>query len=781
MLKRLFAICILLLCAHTLLRGENPVQVSEVYLDPGLGDPETFVPLEFLLDEVSKRTAVPLELSDRMNGERGQILLVNPSFSAWPPGSQDLLQAYPLPDEKEGYRVLSIGRQIYLQGTDFRGLLYGIGYFLRKADFTGTLKWEENSISTAPDKPIRGHQLGYRNTANSYDAWTTEQYEQYLRDMIVFGTNSIENTPSHGEQSPHFKLPRQQMNVEISRLSEKYQLDYWIWTPIEFDLRDKKNAKDFLQRQEDLYRALPRLNAVFIPGGDPGDNPPERVLPMMEKMAEILKKHHPEAVLWLSLQGFDTGDSQYVYDYLSRQAPQWMGGLVAGPGSPPMAETREALPEQYALRHYPDITHTVRCQYPNWWWDPAYNFTLGREPINPQPLRYRNIVRHTEEYTDGFITYSDGMHDDLNKMVWSQLGWDKETDIQVLVQEYANYFLDSRDAGRIADALFALEQNWDGAIKYNGAVMGTLHVWQFLSRDRELEETGSEWRWNMYLLRAYYDALLRKRFIYEEKLEQQANAVMRKSKKLGSAAVMDSVKGILRRSETYFKKDPWKDRMYSLADNLFNDIGYQSSVPLYQAKNPERSAILDFIDRPVNNRWWIESEFERIAAWPEPRKVERLVQMGNWETLGKGTFYDDVGNVYKSPHVVKLHAPHNDPLFELSDNPGFDWWEDGYSKSRLSWMSSMRWPVVQYRGLDPDGRYSIRLTGVGEFYTYADGQPLEAVTERKETGEIVELNVPRSLTRDGTLKLTWETKDERLLNWRQHSRLNEIWLINKEL
>ncbi|WP_084088074.1 hypothetical protein [Fodinibius roseus] len=761
--------------------GNSAVIIKSVYLDPGLGDADIFVPLEFLLEEVDKRTSDPLEQSDQVEGEGGQILLVAPSFSDWPAGSQDLRQAYPLPGEKEGYRILSIGRQIYVQGTDFRGLLYGIGYFLRKAVYAGTLQWEGASISTAPDKPVRGHQIGFRNTANSYDAWTPGQYEQYLRDMIVFGTNSIENTPSYGEQSPHFTLSRRRMNVELSRLSKKYRLDYWIWTPIEFDLRNREKAGAYLRRQEELYRALPRLDAVFIPGGDPGDNPPERVLPMMEQMARTLKKHHPEARLWLSLQGFSPQESQFVYDYLARQSPRWMGGLVAGPGSPPMAETRAALPEQYALRHYPDITHTVRCQYPNWWWDPAYNFTLGREPINPQPRRYRNIVRHTEEYTDGFITYSDGMHDDLNKMIWSQLGWDKATDPGDLVKDYANYFLDSHMADRIADALFALEQNWDGAVKYNGSVTGTLRLWQTVSRDRELDNTGNEWRWNMYLLRAYYDALVRKRFIYEEKLEQQANAVMQKSKELGSAAVIDSVKGILNRAESYVEHDPWKDRIYSLADELFREIGYQSSVPLYRAKNPERSAILDFVDRPLNNRWWIESEFERISGWTESRKVERLVQVGSWETPGKGSFYDDVGNVYKSPHVVKLQAPDNDPLFELSDNPGFDWWEEGYSKARLSWMSSMRWPVMQYRGLDPGARYIIRLTGVGEFYTYADGQPLEAVTERKETGEIIELDVPRTLTRDGTLRLTWQNKDERHLNWRQHSRLNEIWLIKEAL
>lgn len=780
MLKKVGSIGILIFCVNTLLLANSSIIVKKVYLDPGLGDGKTFVPLKFLLEEVNKRTVPPLVLADQISREGGQILLVDRSFSDWPGESQDLLRAYPLPDEKEGYRILSIGQQIYIQGADFRGLLYGIGYFLRKAAYSGTVQWDGRSISTAPDKPIRGHQIGYRNTANSYDAWTVEQYEQYLRDMIVFGTNSIENIPSAGENSPHFTLSNRKMNVEVSRLSKKYQLDYWIWTPIEFDLTDKEKAGDYLKRQEELYKELPKLDAVFMPGGDPGDNPPELVLPMMEKMSNILKEHHPEAGLWLSLQGFNPEDSQYVYDYLATQKPGWIGGLVAGPSSPPMAETRAALPKQYALRHYPDITHTVRCQYPNWWWDPAFNFTLGREPINPQPRRYQNVFLHTEGYTNGFITYSDGMHDDLNKMVWSQLGWDKTIDIGDLVKDYANYFLDSHEAGRIADALFALEQNWNGAVKYNGSVTGTLRLWEDITRNRELNDMGNQWRWKMYLLRAYYDALVRERFVYEEELEQQANAVLQKSKELGSAVVIDSVKNILNRSDTYFQDDPWKDRIYSLADDLFREIGYQSSVPVYRAKNPERSAVLDFIDRPLNNRWWIESEFERISGWPETKKAERLVQMGNWETPGTGSFYDDVGNVYKSPRVVKLNAPDNDPLFELSDNPGFDWWEDGYSKARLSWMSSMRWPVMQYHGLDPDARYTIRLTGVGEFYTHADGKALEPVTERKETGEMVELRVPPSLTRDGALSLTWQTKDESHLNWRQHSRLNEIWLIKKE-
>jgi hypothetical protein len=46
-------------------------------------------------------------------------------------------------------------------------------------------------VSTAPRFPLRGHQLGYRPKVNAYDAFTVEMFEQYIRHLAIFGTNSI--------------------------------------------------------------------------------------------------------------------------------------------------------------------------------------------------------------------------------------------------------------------------------------------------------------------------------------------------------------------------------------------------------------------------------------------------------------------------------------------------------------------------------------------------------------------------------------------------------------
>src|SRR5690625_5252801 len=106
MLKKFSFICILVFCVNTLVLANHSIIVKKVYLDPSLGEGKAFVPLQFLMEEVNKRTVTPLVLVDQISREEGQILLVDNNFSDWPEESQDLLRAYPLPDEKEGYRIV---------------------------------------------------------------------------------------------------------------------------------------------------------------------------------------------------------------------------------------------------------------------------------------------------------------------------------------------------------------------------------------------------------------------------------------------------------------------------------------------------------------------------------------------------------------------------------------------------------------------------------------------------------------------------------------------------
>lgn len=741
---------------------------------------------DLLLDEIERRTGIRPPRSNRIGDGRAEIVLSGDAAA--------LIDHPALPGALRDGRLSNLGGEGYCLYTETsgpaprvwilssspRGALFGAGGLLRKLVMAGgaiSLR-EPLDIVTAPAYPIRGHQLGYRDKANSYDAWTPEAYEQYIRDLIVFGANAVENIPLPiQDPGPHMPLPRMEMNVRISEICQRYDLQHWMWIPASYDLTDGDKKARALAEQEELYRVCPRIDAVFVPGGDPGRNHPQLLLPFMEEAARILNRYHPAAKMWVSLQGFEDDWVEYAYTYIEERRPDWLGGVVAGPSSPPIKETRARLPEEYGLRHYPDITHTVRCQYPVPWWDPAFNFTLGREPINPQPVYYSYIHNAFAPYTTGSISYSDGAHDDVNKAVWSRLGWDPETDVREIVEDYARYFFGDKVAQRAADGIFALEKNWEGTLITNGAVEGTLLLWRSL--DEAAPALRDNWRWRMLLLRAEYDAYQRRRLAFETGLETKANAVLLRADAMGADKAIAEASALLSLAETANAAPGLRRSIEEHCEALFEQIGLQTSVEKHQADGPERGCILDFVDHPLNNRWWLEDRFAEISAMEnEADKVERLAELANWENPGPGGFYDDIGNVAKSPRVIRGEGINTDPLMMRNPNPDWMWWDQGRSRERLSFIGKMDWPIgLRYTGLGADGDYVLRLTGMGDAFPRVDGERVEPSRYSKETGGIKEFPVPGEALRDRELVVTFDVPSEPGINWRYQSRLNEAWLI----
>src|SRR5262249_28354606 len=123
----------------------------------------------------------------------------------------------------EGYRIWvekqrDKGPAVFVVGNDARGVLFGVGRLLRELRMArGNVSLAADlNIATAPKYPLRGHQLGYRPKTNSYDGWDLAQWEQYFRDLAVFGTNAIELIPPRSDDaadSPHFPLPPMDMMV----------------------------------------------------------------------------------------------------------------------------------------------------------------------------------------------------------------------------------------------------------------------------------------------------------------------------------------------------------------------------------------------------------------------------------------------------------------------------------------------------------------------------------------------------------------------------------------
>jgi len=91
------------------------------------------------------------------------------------------------------------------------------------------------------------------------------------------------------------------------------------------------------------------------------------------------------------------------------------------------------------------------------------------------------------------------------------------------------------------------------------------------------------------------------------------------------------------------------------------------------------------------------------------------------------------------------------------------------------------WPrELVYEGLDANASYIVRSTGYGKALLRIDGERVLPTLDGQKMGEFKEFPVPAKCLMDRKLVLTWDIpNDEGHLNWRQRSRLSEVWLIKR--
>lgn len=729
--------------------AQQPASTGEINLnDAVVLTPETLSrregkAVQVLVEEVEKRTEIHWPVVHNLaSGSRPMIVV----------GSDQALKPFStkLPHElvsggkalasPEGYRLRTASdassTAISVSAAGERGVLFGVGGLLRtlrmskgQVGLSGPL-----DVATSPKYGLRGHQLGYRPKTNAYDAWSVPMWDQYYRDLAVFGTNAVELVPPRSDDesdSPHFPLPKLQMMVEMSRLADDYGLDVWIWYPaMDKDYSDPDTVEFAIKEWAEVFKALPRIDAVFVPGGDPGHTEPKYLLALLEKQTQNLHRYHPRAEMWMSPQSFNQEWMDEFFGLMDRE-PDWLSGVAYGPQMRmDISVLRQKLPKRYPIRVYPDITHSLACQFPVPDWDLAYALTEGREVINPRPIDYANIFSLQSPYSVGFLSYSEGCNDDVNKILWSSLGWDPDRPVTEILREYSGYFISDRLRDNFAQGLLSLEENWRGPLLPHGSVETTLEQFQ----DMETTATPQElqnWRFQMGLYRAYFDAYVRRRLVIETAAEERAMSVLGEIRRVGVRPVPLDVGGrvveptseldlmmLLDRAEQYLN-GPLTDsspqvlrtRIHELGEALFQSIHMQLSVELYQGEAVERAANLDTLDAPLNDAPWLRQQFAEIrklasgqqsnsaarseaqdsagkslpegsrrltgalrAQYEAMREKEAIYEeqyqaiaaLANRADPGPGGFYDNVGDLGRQPHLVLGLGAKRDPEFRQS-------------------------------------------------------------------------------------------------------------------
>ena len=785
------------------LTGTIDLRAAQVFAPDNLSRPEK-KSIELLVDEVAKRTRIRLSVTNSWPGDdRTPVIAVLP-VTAVKTLPADLSQTLAteiaqLRTERFHCRVAaSKGRApvVLVVGNDARGVLFGVGKLLRSLRMSRDRIELDTPFQTtsAPALVIRGHQLGYRPKTNSYDAWDLPQWEQYIRDLAVFGCNSIELIPPRSDDaadSPHFPLPQMEMMTGMSQLAEDYGLDVWIWYPaMESRYRDSVAIGAAVKEWGEVLAKLPRVNAIFVPSGDPGNAPPREFMAMLEAQAEQLKRLHPGAKIWISLQSFSQPDFDEMLQILAKE-PAWLGGIVHGPQTRvSIARLRKMLPERYPIRGYPDITHSMRCEYPVPDWDLAYALTEGREVINPRPLDQATIFRLYRDTTRGVIAYSEGCNDDVNKMIWSRLCWDPYRPPLETLREYSRYFIGEKYADDFAQGLLALERNWRGPLAENEGVTQTLERFRAMEKAAD-PRTLRNWRFQQALYRAYYDAYQQARLIEETEQESQAMKVLASSSQIGAPKALDEAESILDRRVMPDSTKALGDRVKELAEALFQSIGMQLSVEKYKAISVGRGANLDELDVPLNNRIWLKNHFAELRKLDsDAARLRGIDEILHWTDPGPGGFYDDLGDPARQPHLMRQDTYVKDPGF--LDNAGIGF------RSELSWRRSWCTHIdgqyttavlMHYPKIESGACYKVRVVYAGEnreakvrlvacAALEVGGREFEVHPLRAKPQPVqpLEFEIPAVATSGSTLTLVWHSNPERGGPGRG-CQIAEVWLI----
>ena len=621
-------------------------------------------------------------------------------------------------EDKDSFCISLEGSCLTVKAQGIRGLIYGYSYFLRKCVFSGSKITLIKNISGSysPDKKIRGHQCGYRTCPNTYDAWGKEEYHRFYLDIMAFGCNTCEHIPGEpfDEKNPLMKYKPIEVAAWGSELADELDLDVSCWYPND----DKETEEDALASRKATFEAMPRIDAIFPPGGDPGEMDGDAFVKRCIKISHVLKEAKPNAQMWPSAQK-PHSKITWAEDFLREleKLPNEIDGIVYGPNHAlPLDEMRRKLPMKYPMRFYPDITHNVRCEYPVHFdrddWHYALASALSRESVNPRPTEFRLLHRLTRHYFIGSVSYSEGVNDDVNKAVWSDMDYFGEgVSLYETLCDYARFFIWQADAKRIADGILGLEKNWEGDPAENPHIDSTLQI--FEAELEKAPELIDNWRFLLCLFRARCDALVRRRRLFELELIEDAKTLV----KLGDfTSAYDALK-------TDYDNDYYKLRasLGTLADKLFEQIGIQLDVENYYASGWERGATLDTIDLPVTDRAWLLNRFEAAEDMPYDEAKAFIERVFNRNRTEKGEYYFSLAEhgfgVLGEKQVGEFYIDYQGDRPEVNNGAIPMCMLKAYDHYNF---------VCRLAGFEPDTDYKLRITFKKVNYPTIDGFYIKA-------------------------------------------------------
>ena len=429
------------------------------------------------------------------------------------------------------------GGGVRISGNDERGLLYGVGKFLRtsrydKGGFTPGA-WRGTS---KPKCPVRAVYLA-THFMNYYEAAPIEELHQYIEDLGLWGYNTI---------LIHF--PTWQFNGLADPAARKW-LDRF---KVVLSQAHKRGLQvGLLQVPGEGYKNAPReYLGMKVPGNFRGNfgvnlcvSKPEShahlreihdaildefkdvgldyfcfwpydeggcackdcwpwggrgYLSISREMVPRIRSRFPASKIILSTWCFENEDDNNPdgeWDGLTtavNEDKSWLDYIMADGHDDyfPKFLLDHGVPGRLGLLNFPEISMFGM----NPW---------GGYGANPAPAHFEKLWGRIKHMGAGGAPYSEGVYEDLNKAIYAQFYWDPERKAEETVKEYAAFEFSPDWAADIGEVVRLFERN------HNRSAIGSDAVKAFDLVARAdaamMPSARSAWRWRILYLRALID------------------------------------------------------------------------------------------------------------------------------------------------------------------------------------------------------------------------------------------------------------------------------------
>lgn len=420
-----------------------------------------------------------------------------------------------------------------ITGGDGLGLLYGVGKFLRSSEYGGGFvpgRWRGRS---APECPVRGMYFAVHFN-NFYEAAPVAEVERYLEDLTLWGLNAIAfHFPPQqfdGFDDPNARrsidrirtlmLAAKRIGLKVGLLEAvnigfKSTPERLYYTPFPDNLGRRghlgtllcpssPDGREYLLRQWsgliDEFNDIDLDFFVSWPYDEGGCGcgkcwpwGREGYLRISEDISEIFRGKYPASKFVLSTWMYDTpptGEWDGLSRYMAENGP-WIDYI--------MADAHEDFPRYPLDNPVPGNRSLINFQEISMWGQGPW----GGYGANPLLNRFQRLWNQASYKLSGGFPYSEGIFEDINKVLCLQFYWEKNRPAEDIFREYAAAEFSPDAADDVLEAARILEENHSRENIGESAA----RAWELMEKsDKALTPWARKnWRWRILYLRALID------------------------------------------------------------------------------------------------------------------------------------------------------------------------------------------------------------------------------------------------------------------------------------